>query len=365
MKGVVCLLLVAGAVYAQYAAAVLGNVGYTTVSGVQKSGEFGPNQEIPAGAHIYGPLEAGFSSMQDGILATLGCTTGKGYVDGGIDTYIAEQVVGADCGVQLPRWEGETYVGLVGSCGGHTPDYHFHERLICLYKQEGKHSTQVGEALDGKGIYGKWENYEAQERPMLDACGGHWGPTDETGELSYHYHVQDRAPFTVGCYGPNPDNSLVTVQQCRALYSGCGDGDEKTLTFADGKKMQYDPWCPCYDEEGNNVNPKERAVFSDPEKAKGPEGMDSALTEPTSATTTKSGNAAFGTGTKKSSKKGKKAKMSTSNVFGTFRIAEEVGEVNCYILGTGEPCNPNQRRLLFGGAKMEANKCVCEGRMHG
>ena len=34
------------------------------------------------GEDIYGPMEAGFSSQQDGILAQLGCATGKGYLDG-------------------------------------------------------------------------------------------------------------------------------------------------------------------------------------------------------------------------------------------------------------------------------------------
>lgn len=354
MKGVFVILSVAGFVSAQYAAALLGNVGYTTVSGVQKSGAFGANQVIPAGSNIYGPLEAGFSSMQDGILAGLGCTTGKGYVDGGIDTYIAEKVVGADCGVELPRWDGDVYTGLVGSCGGHTPTYHFHERLVCLYTQAGGHSTQVGEALDGKGIFGKWEDTDGQQKPMLDACGGHWGPTDESGELSYHYHVQDLAPFTIGCYGPNPDNSLVSMEQCRSLYSGCGDGDEQVLTIGAGKTMTYDPWCPCYDEDGNNVNPKERAVFDFPDMTQGPEGVELALAGPSGTTGTDKGGD-FGS-SKKGSKKKKGKKGGLSNPFGNFRVLEP--ETSCHFEDSGEPCQPNQRRLLFGGVIV--SKCVCE-----
>jgi hypothetical protein len=27
--------------------------------------------------------------------------------------------------------------------------------------------------------------------------------------------------FTIGCYGPNADNSVVTLAQCLAVYSGC------------------------------------------------------------------------------------------------------------------------------------------------
>ena len=29
---------------------------------------------------------------------------------------------------------------------GHTNEYHFHERMACLFKAEGGHSAKVGEA---------------------------------------------------------------------------------------------------------------------------------------------------------------------------------------------------------------------------
>jgi hypothetical protein len=115
----------------------------------------------------------------------------------------------------------------------------------------------IGEANDGKPIYGKWE--DTGKEPLLDACGGHWGFTPESpNEKVYHYHVQNQAPFVIGCFGPNPDNSLVTVEQCRELYPGCGDGD--TFTSYDGKP--YDPWCPCFDANGSNVGTAPLAVFS-------------------------------------------------------------------------------------------------------
>jgi hypothetical protein len=37
----------------------------------------------------------------------------------------------------------------------------------------------------------------------------------------------------------------VTVQECRSLYSGCGDGDTRAVTTPLGT-VQYDPWCPCW-----------------------------------------------------------------------------------------------------------------------
>ena len=70
----------------------------------------------------------------------------------------------------------------------------------------------------------------------------------------YHYHVQDRPPFTIGCYGPAADGGLVSVAECRGLYDGCGDDDVVQITTPAGT-FAYDPWCPCWDEHGSNVEP--------------------------------------------------------------------------------------------------------------
>ena len=59
----------------------------------------------------------------------------------------------------LPRSDGDLYVSLIDECGGHTKEYHFHERLSCLYTEAGAHSTKIGQGMDGKGLYGKWENF--------------------------------------------------------------------------------------------------------------------------------------------------------------------------------------------------------------
>ena len=79
-------------------------------------------------------------------------------------------------GIELPRWQGTRYVGLVDSCGGHTREYHFHERLSCLFDatQPG-HSTQVGQMMDTQYLYGKYEDQTTEELPLLDACGGYFG----------------------------------------------------------------------------------------------------------------------------------------------------------------------------------------------
>jgi len=190
-------------------------------------------------------------------MGSLGCAQGSlGHVAGGIDTHTAEQMVASQCGIKLPRVEGsgaQGYISLLDECGGHTREYHFHEKLSCLYDgSSGAHSPKVATVLDGKALHGKWEHTTNVVLPLLDACGGHYGRTAESPAAAvYHYHVQDSAPFTVGCFGPNDDSSLVTVEQCRSFYAGC-DANLVTVNTPQGAK-EYDDWCPCYDAGGSNT----------------------------------------------------------------------------------------------------------------
>merc|ERR1712032_1208595 len=199
-----------------------------------------------------------------------------------MDTKLAEQKMAYACGITLPRIEGGQYISLLDECGGHTGEYHFHERMSCLYSLSGTHSAQIGELRNGQLLYGKWEDYSQSQLPLLDACGGHWGRTPESPNVDvYHYHMQDNAPFTIGCIGPNDDNSLVTVAQCRSFYTGC-DGDLITVTTSAGP-VQYDLWCPCWDAAGLNsgIDIQELAVFSG--AATGTTGW--TITEPVASTT--------------------------------------------------------------------------------
>jgi hypothetical protein len=105
----------------------------------------------------------------------------------------------------------------------------------------------------GEDVYGKWEDFSEQVLPELDACNGHWGKTPDSPDKDvYHYHVSDLPPFTIGCYGPNDDNSHVTVQQCRDAYSECSEtADLELFTVMDANgsvhEFPYQPWCPCWD----------------------------------------------------------------------------------------------------------------------
>ena len=87
-----------------------------------------------------------------------------------------------------------------------------------------------GTDSNGTPLYGKWENQSSQELPLLDACGAHYGFTPESPDTEiYHHHVQANPPFTYGCFGPNDDGSLVTVEHCREIYDDCEGDLEGTL----------------------------------------------------------------------------------------------------------------------------------------
>jgi len=236
-----------------FPAALLGDVARTTTSGTDAR----TGATFFVGENIYGPFENGFGSQQNSILMNLGCTDpGLGHLSGGVDTWTAERMIAYQCGITLPRIENDGaagYKSLLDECGGHTEEYHFHEGMKCLYDgQKPGHSTRIGEGTDAARtpIYGKWEDHSLLQLPALDACGAHFGVTpDSNGAIVYHHHTSDTPPFTFGCYGPAADmignGKLVSLITCRALYSSCGDGDEVTVTTAEGTVL-YDPWCPCF-----------------------------------------------------------------------------------------------------------------------
>jgi hypothetical protein len=246
-------------------APLLGDVGCTTVSGTEAyaNGFIAKGGAIASAGHIFGPFEAGFGVRQKSIIEGWGCTDASVAYDdeGGTDIGAAEAAVSKHCGISLPRVEGNNWVGIVGPCGGHTKDYHFHRSFSCLYQQVGGHSTAVGDIAQWK-MYGKWEDYANKKLPYLDACGGHFGVTpDSNGAIVYHYHVQDRAPYTVGCYGPTADGKLVSVAACRGLYTECS-ASASTLATATGTRS-YVRFCPCYDADGSNSGtPKELPALS-------------------------------------------------------------------------------------------------------
>ena len=240
----------------------VGNAAVTTVAAM--SDMTGNNagwsmiaKSIPIGSSIYGPFEAGFSAQQDGVIRDqFGCSNPSScYSSGGWDTRFAQGACAGMCGVTIPRWENGRYYGFADTCGGHT-SYHFHQNMNCTgwATERSGHSAKIGRGTDSAQtpLYGAYENYP--NMPSLDACGGHFGNTPDSPSTSiYHNHVQEHPPFTYGCYGPNAQNGLVTIAQCRAINSAvCGtDASSVTTVNTDRGQVAYDVFCPCFDGSGN------------------------------------------------------------------------------------------------------------------
>ncbi|MCW5852831.1 MAG: YHYH protein [Anaerolineae bacterium] len=93
------------------------------------------------------------------------------------------------------------------SCNGH-PDqrgaYHYHQLPVCMTSDmPGQHSTILGFAFDGYGIYGL-QDVGGAAPTNLDTCNGHFGPTPDHPEGVYHYHATTRFPYLLGCYAGVP-----------------------------------------------------------------------------------------------------------------------------------------------------------------
>ena len=95
-------------------------------------------------------------------------------------------------------------------CQGHperSGAYHYHSLSLCAEDPGEEHSTLVGYALDGFGIYGRrGEDGQELSSTDLDACHGHSHEVDWDGQrrVMFHYHATLDYPYTVGCYRGTP-----------------------------------------------------------------------------------------------------------------------------------------------------------------
>ena len=195
---------------------------------------------LSSGVNVYGPFEAGFTEGQI-------CEGGS--CEGGVDVATCERKMAHECSID------PSDVGIIDTCGGHADPYHYHEDLKCQPGYDGTpelgaHSPALAVALDGRLVYGKFEDGGLEAAGSLDACNGHFGPVPANPELgvpascTYHYHTVGEAPFTLGCFGP-----VGSLDQCRILYAGCGTGFLNFTVWAAGgssEEVSYDSWCPCY-----------------------------------------------------------------------------------------------------------------------
>ncbi len=102
------------------------------------------------------------------------------------------------------------------SCQGHPQQsgvYHYHSLTNCIADKPGPdgNSPLVGYALDGFGIYGRYENGKPLSTDDLDACHGRTSVIDWDGKKveMYHYVATPDFPYTVGCLRVAYDRSLL------------------------------------------------------------------------------------------------------------------------------------------------------------
>lgn len=102
-------------------------------------------------------------------------------------------------------------------CDGHpqvSGVYHYHDVSSCVSDNHKKseHSTLVGYAIDGFGIYGNsGDGGKALTNADLDECHGHEGQVMWDGKIvsMYHYHATPQFPYSVGCLRGKFDRSVV------------------------------------------------------------------------------------------------------------------------------------------------------------
>lgn len=96
---------------------------------------------------------------------------------------------------------------LQDKCQGHPQQsgtYHYHSVTTCFDDTTlpNGHSTLVGYAIDGFGIYGRrGEGGAVLSSTDLDPCHGHTHTIEWNGKTveMYHYHGTQDFPYTVGC----------------------------------------------------------------------------------------------------------------------------------------------------------------------
>jgi hypothetical protein len=96
-------------------------------------------------------------------------------------------------------------------CDGHpqrTGFYHYHSLSDCIEDTSTSgHSSLVGYAFDGYGIYGYYGEDGAEvTNEDLDACHGHTHMIEWDGQMveMYHYHATHEFPYVVGCFHGTP-----------------------------------------------------------------------------------------------------------------------------------------------------------------
>eukprot|EP00475_Leptophrys_vorax_P041249 TRINITY_DN77808_c0_g1_i1.p1 TRINITY_DN77808_c0_g1~~TRINITY_DN77808_c0_g1_i1.p1 ORF type:complete len:419 (-),score=105.61 TRINITY_DN77808_c0_g1_i1:112-1197(-) len=242
----------------------------TLKCGVSESGGFTPYGDVWVAAlsHYKIPLEG--NPTLDDRPADMYQTAQGGFKDQGPATGVHLNGVS----IQGPNDAGDVNVDEAGfqlMCGGHVtppvdvgPIYHYHKAADCsdaflkasIPASHGgdptKHGILFGYALDGFGIY----SYEdiGGAAPVLDECGGHFGPVDDdsnSSEVVYHYHATTYTPYHLACQGP-------ALGKCHEVQHGadfCGKGCGADLCVQPGtEKSALERYIARFDASGTYLS---------------------------------------------------------------------------------------------------------------
>lgn len=132
------------------------------------------------------------------------------------------------------------HLPALDTCGGHIDPggwYHWHATatdIDSIYEEKHIHadcelpqsaSAMFGYALDGYAMYGSADS-DGSVPSDLDACNGHVGVTDDTGEAEYHYHATAEFPNLPACLSGvlARDNFSTTARAGIGSAGGPGGG---------------------------------------------------------------------------------------------------------------------------------------------
>jgi hypothetical protein len=96
------------------------------------------------------------------------------------------------------------------TCQGHperTGAYHYHNLTSCITDSGTGHSSLLGYALDGFGLYGqRGQDGKQMTNTDLDECHGHTHEIQWDGKnvVMYHYHATLEYPYMMGCFKGTP-----------------------------------------------------------------------------------------------------------------------------------------------------------------
>lgn len=142
-------------------------------------------------------------------------------------------------------------------CDGHpqvSGFYHYHNLSDCIEDTStGGHSSLVGYAFDGYGIYGYYgEDGKEVTNDDLDECHGHTHMIEWDGQMveMYHYHATHEFPYVVGCFHGTP--------AVRALSAGNEGGNQSQMNQQPNGQNQ--PAGPQGGGQGNGQQPPQEAI---------------------------------------------------------------------------------------------------------